>query len=39
MNSELAIIAMQVAVTAVLASLAGVGFVWVICWWADRGGR
>jgi hypothetical protein len=39
MNGELATIAMQVAATTVLASLAGAGFVWVICWWADRRGR
>jgi hypothetical protein len=35
-NGELATMALQVAATTVLASLAGVGFVWAICWWADR---
>ena len=39
MTAELPTIAAQAAATIVLASLAGVGFVWVICWYADRRGR
>lgn len=39
MSGELATFAMRVVAVTVLAPLAGAVFVWLICWWADRGGR